>query len=137
MRHKCPSCGCEDYWNFRVPDEIWRAAVPDRFQNGAVCLQCFDKFAVKRAIQYAHKLGITSELRPELGLALGSSCVTMADLTDVYALFANYGERVPRRFITRVLDRDGNVLEDDGWYGDPWAGVDLKIERAVRQARAT
>jgi hypothetical protein len=56
MRHKCPSCGCEDYWNFRVPDEIWRAAVPNRFQNGAVCLQCFDKFAVERAIQYAHKL---------------------------------------------------------------------------------
>ena len=39
-----------------MPDEIWRAAVPERFQKGAVCLQCFDKFAVERAIQYAHRL---------------------------------------------------------------------------------
>lgn len=56
MRYKCPSCGCEDYWNFRVPDEVWRAVVPSELQTGPLCLQCFDKFAVKRAVQYAQNL---------------------------------------------------------------------------------
>lgn len=56
MRHRCPSCGCEDYWNFRVPDEIWKAVVPGHLQLGPICLQCFDKFAVARAISYARSL---------------------------------------------------------------------------------
>lgn len=94
-------------------------------------IRVLDAVGLTEAITYAKRLGITSELRPELGLALGASCVTMGDLTNVYQLFANYGRRVKRRFITRVLDRDGKVLFDDGWYGDPWAGVDLKVERAL------
>lgn len=95
-------------------------------------IRVLDGVGLGPAIAWAKKLGITSELRPELGLALGASCVTMGDLTNVYQLFANYGARVPRKFITRVLDRNGNVLEDEGWYHDPWAGVELKIDRALR-----
>ena len=34
------------------------------------------------------------------------------ELTNVYALFARYGEKRPAGFVKRVLDRDGNVLED-------------------------
>jgi penicillin-binding protein 1A len=98
-------------------------------------IRTLDGVGLRDAIDYAHKLGITTELRPELGLALGASCVSMSDLTEVYALFSNYGQRVPRRYITRVYDRDGNVLDDDGWYGDAWAGVDLKIERAIKESQ--
>ena len=86
---------------------------------------------VQPAIRFAHRLGIESELREELGLALGSSCVTMGELVNVYRLFANYGKRVKRRFITKVLDRNGNVLFDDGWPDDPWSGINDKISRAV------
>ena len=92
------------------------------------------------AIQYAQRLGIRAglpespckALRQELGLALGSSAVTMEDLVSVYQLFANGGQRIGQRFITRIVDRDGKVLFDDGYPGDPWAGMDRKVERAVR-----
>ncbi len=95
---------------------------------------------LKTAIKYAKRLGIRAgtpespckALREELGLALGSSAVTMEDLVRVYQLFANYGQRVPQRFITRIEDRDGRVLFDDGHYGDPWQGMDRKVERALR-----
>jgi penicillin-binding protein 1A len=87
---------------------------------------------VQDAIQYAKKLGITTELPPELGLALGQGCVTMSDLIDVYRLFANYGKRTPRRFITRVHDRDGKLISDDSWYADHWMGVDRQVERAIQ-----
>src|SRR5581483_1314796 len=90
-------------------------------------IRVLDGVGIPTAINWAHKLGITTELRPELGLALGSSCVTMGDLVDVYTLFSNYGARVKRKFIIRVVDRDGNVIEDEGWWGDPWSGIELKI----------
>jgi penicillin-binding protein 1A len=96
-------------------------------------IRILDAVGIKDAIAYAKKLGINSELRPELGLALGASCVTMGEMADVYTLFANYGTRVPRKMITRVVDRDGHVLLDDGWHADPWAGVGTKIERAIRE----
>lgn len=99
-------------------------------------IRVLDAVGLGPAIDYAKRLGITTELRHELGLALGASCVTMGDLTGVYHLFSNYGAKVPRRFITRVVDRDGKVLLDDGWYGDPWAGVATKIERAIVQAQS-
>lgn len=95
-------------------------------------IRVLDGVGIPTAIDWAHKLGISTELRPELGLALGSSCVTMGDLVEVYTLFSNYGARVKRKFITRVVDRDGAVLDDDGWWGDPWSGIDLKIARALK-----
>ncbi|MCB9649048.1 MAG: PBP1A family penicillin-binding protein [Deltaproteobacteria bacterium] len=94
-------------------------------------IRVLDAVGLGPAIQYAHRLGINSELRPELGLALGASCVTMGELTDVYTLFANYGRRVKKRYITRVEDRDGKVLYDHGYAKDPWAGMALKVERAL------
>jgi penicillin-binding protein 1A len=94
-------------------------------------IRVLDAVGLDEAIEYAKRLGITTELRKELGMALGSSCVTMGDLTNVYQLFANYGQRVRRRFIIRVEDRNGKVLFDDGYPGDPWAGAGLKIDRAI------
>jgi penicillin-binding protein 1A len=99
-------------------------------------IRVLDAVGLGPAIQYAHKLGINSELRPELGLALGASCVTMGELTDVYTLFANYGRRVKKRYITRIEDRDGKVLFDHGHPKDPWAGMALKVERAVAETEA-
>ncbi len=83
------------------------------------------------AIRYAERLGIRSELRPELGMALGASAVTMSELVDVYMLFSNYGKKIKKRFITRIVDRDGKVLYDNGYYADPWSGMDLKVDRAL------
>ncbi len=94
-------------------------------------IRILDAVGLGDAIAYAHKLGIKSELRPELGLALGASCVTMGELVSVYSLFSNYGKRVKRRFITRIEDRDGKVIYDNGYHKDPWAGLSRKIDRAI------
>ncbi len=89
---------------------------------------------LKHGIAYAKKLGIKSQLREELGLALGSSCVTMGELTEVYQLFSNYGAKVKRRAITRIVDAQGKVLLDQGYYQDPWSDIALKIQRALRRS---
>ena len=83
------------------------------------------------AAAYAARLGISSELPLELGMALGQGCVLMADLVEVYRLFASYGVRSKRRFITRVVDRDGNVLMDDAHFRDPWIAPERRVALAL------
>jgi penicillin-binding protein 1A len=62
---------------------------------------------------YAKKLGITSPLYHELSMALGSSSLSLFELTKAYAVFANQGESLKPIFIKKILDRDGNLLEEN------------------------
>ena len=85
------------------------------------------KFGMLTLAQWAKGLGLTTPVKLELGTALGSSCVNLWELTNVYALFARYGEKRPATFVKRVLDRDGNVLEDRTDWRDPWVGLDARL----------
>ncbi len=96
-------------------------------------IKVLDAVGIGEAISYAKKLGITTELPIELGLALGSGCVIMSDLVDAYRTLAGYGRRPPKRFITRVVDRDGKVLYDDAHYTDPWISPNRTVERALAE----
>ena len=63
-------------------------------------------------------MGITTKINEDLSIALGSSCVSLWDLTSVYALFDRLGQRVHPILLTKVTDRDGRVLEDHVAYDD-------------------
>jgi penicillin-binding protein 1A len=58
------------------------------------------------------RFGIGSELSPDLSIALGSSGVSLLELTNAYSVFANQGFLIEPVFITRIEDRDGNVIEE-------------------------
>ena len=60
-------------------------------------------------------------------MALGSSCVYLWDLTNVYALFNRMGQRAHPIFLRRVLDRDGRILEDHSSFYDPWTELDDRV----------
>jgi penicillin-binding protein 1A len=62
---------------------------------------------------YAQKLGISSPLQDNLSMALGSSGISLFDLTKTYAVFANQGNAFKPIFIKKILDRDGNLLEEN------------------------
>jgi len=61
------------------------------------------------------KLGITSKLYGDLSLALGSSGVSLLELVKAYSVFANLGELIEPVFITKIVDQDGNELEETGF----------------------
>ena len=61
--------------------------------------------------EYAKKLGISSPLHDNLSMALGSSSISLYELTKAYAVFANQGNNFKPVFIKKILDRDGNLLE--------------------------
>jgi len=68
---------------------------------------------VDYVIAYAGKLGIQSELSKDLSVALGSSEVSLLEMVDAYSVFANLGNRVEPIFITKILNRDGILLEEN------------------------
>lgn len=58
----------------------------------------------------ASRLGITSEMKEVPSLALGTSEMNIMELTGAYASFANLGYKVTPHLITKIEDKDGNVL---------------------------
>lgn len=63
-------------------------------------------------IDYARKLGISSDLDKELSLSLGASGVSLLEMVTAYSVFANLGELVHPVFIRKILDRDGNEIQE-------------------------
>jgi penicillin-binding protein 1A len=91
------------------------------------------RFGIQVLADWSKALGLTTPVKLELGTALGSSCVNLWELTNVYALFARYGEKRPSRFVKRVLDRDGNVLEDHADWRDPWVPLEARLAAGVAE----
>jgi len=81
------------------------------FSRNVVTVKVATRLGVKYLIKYMHQLGLRSPLAPNLSLALGSSEVTLLDLATTYGVFANQGLRVEPRFITRLTDTQGNVID--------------------------
>ena len=61
-------------------------------------------------VNTAKRLGITSNLEAIPSLALGSMEITLKEMTDAYATFANTGYKVNSYFIRKVTDSYGNIL---------------------------
>ncbi|MBW1852798.1 MAG: hypothetical protein JRJ15_15545 [Deltaproteobacteria bacterium] len=71
------------------------------------------KIGVGYAIAYARKMGIESDLSPDLSLALGSSGVSLIELTRAYAVFPSGGTLVKPIFVRRIMDRSGQIIEEN------------------------
>jgi penicillin-binding protein 1A len=63
-----------------------------------------------RVIEVARRLGITTPLRADPSLALGSHEVRLIELTGAYAVLANGGYPVTPYGIAEIRDRNGTVL---------------------------
>jgi penicillin-binding protein 1A len=85
------------------------------------------KFGIQLLADWAKQLGISSPVKLELGSALGSSCLTPWELTNVYALLARYGEKRSSTFLKRVIDREGRLLEDHADWRDPWVPLSTRL----------
>lgn len=68
------------------------------------------KIGIDETIRFARSLGIRSALRPVLPLALGSSDVTLLELTAAYSVFANSGVRLDPTAILLITDSSGRTL---------------------------
>ena len=76
-------------------------------------LKIADGLGIKTVIDYAHRFGITSNMPPYLPVALGAAEVTLFEQTSAFSVFPNDGVRVMPRYITKVTDYEGRVMEED------------------------
>ena len=110
-----------DRWN----GEPWSPKNYDRRYKGAVTLRkgleesrnvvtarLLDFISPQVGVDYCRRFGITSPLYPYLSLSLGTFEVTLMELVSAFSTFPNKGVRFKPYFISRVEDRDGNVLEE-------------------------
>ena len=76
-----------------------------------VTVKLLQQVGVDPVIKLAHQIGIESELRREIALALGVSEVTLLELVSAYGVFANGGVRAEPFAIRKVTDSQGRILE--------------------------
>lgn len=75
-----------------------------------VTVKLLQEIGVGRAVQMARDLGISSPLANNLSISLGSSGMTLLDLTSAYSSFANRGERVSPTAVRLIENRSGELL---------------------------
>jgi len=78
-----------------------------------IAIKLLLKIRPELAIFYAQQMGITSPLRPVPSLAIGTSEVYLEEITSAFTVFPNGGIRIPPRYILKIVDRYGNILEDN------------------------
>jgi penicillin-binding protein 1A len=107
--------------------QIWRPMNYDHSEGGPTTLReglrkSYNLIAVRlvqelvppaRVVEFARNLGIESFLDPVDALALGSCGVTPIELTSAYGVFANKGILAKPIGILKVVDKYGNVLEEN------------------------
>lgn len=111
---------------FNTPQGQWTPKNYNEQFNGRVTLRTslvnslnvatvdlMQKIGTKTFIDYARKLGVTSNLTQHMSLALGGvgQGVTLEEMVGVYSVFANEGVRTDPVYIREVRDREGNLLE--------------------------
>ena len=79
----------------------------------SVAVRLGQEMGIKRIIATAEAMGIKSPLDDEPSLALGSSDVNLLELTNAYCTVANNGMHHDPVLVTRIEDKDGNVVYED------------------------
>jgi penicillin-binding protein 1A len=92
-------------------------------------LKLADHVGIKTVIDYAHRFGITSNIPAYLPVALGSAEITPLEQTSAFSVFPNDGVRVAPRYITKVTDYEGRILEED--YSDIKDAVSSRTARIM------
>jgi len=94
---------------FRGPTTL-QQAVEESINVVTVKLQ--EQIGLSRTVRVARRFGITSPLDVNLSLALGTSDLTLLELTSAYAALANQGAWLPPTTVRYVTDAQGKLLEE-------------------------
>jgi len=93
---------------------------------------------IRPTLDLARALGVKSELDTGLSLALGTSSMTLLEITRAYGVFASGGRLVEPRLIARVQDREGELVIENVPLDGPVAKSKeaLQAEAAAELAKA-
>ena len=95
-----------------------------------------EKIGVDKVIDMAHRLGIHSDLSPYPIITLGTENVTPLEMAEAYSTLAAGGIHHDAVIITRIEDKDGNLLyqandHSERVIDEKVAGATTKVLRTV------
>ncbi len=94
---------------FRGPTTLQQAVEES---VNVVTVKVQERVGLGKTIQVARRFGISSPLHMNLSLALGTSDLTLLELTSAYGALANQGEWLAPTTIRYVTDAQGKLLEE-------------------------
>jgi penicillin-binding protein 1A len=95
---------------FRGPVTL-QQALEESVNVAAVKVQ--ERIGLRRTINVARRMGVESPLGENLSLALGTSELSLLELTSAYGTLANQGQWLHPTTIRYVLDAQGKLLEEN------------------------
>src|SRR5947199_373436 len=94
---------------FRGPTTL-QQAIEESVNVVTVKLQ--ERVGINRTVQVARRLGITSPLDINLSLALGTSDLSLLELTSAYGALAHHAVWMPPVTVRYITDAQGKLLEE-------------------------
>jgi penicillin-binding protein 1A len=82
------------------------------FSKNTASVRMTNLLGVNRIIEFAKSAGISAKLPPYTSLALGAAEIPLLQMLQSYTMFPNKGFNTEPVFITRIEDKNGNVLEE-------------------------
>lgn len=77
----------------------------------SITAQVMQELKAENVVEFAHRVGIQSKLDAVPSLCLGTSDVSLYELVGAYSTFVNSGIYTEPIYITRIEDKNGNVLD--------------------------
>ncbi|MDX9721387.1 MAG: PBP1A family penicillin-binding protein [Myxococcota bacterium] len=92
---------------FKGPMSVRDALAQSR---NTVAVDILERVGLEQAIDFSHRIGITSPLVENYTLALGSADLTPVEMTNAFATFASGGMLAEPVFVSRVQTVEGDLL---------------------------
>jgi penicillin-binding protein 1A len=106
MEEWAPENSDEEYYDLKFSME---GALT--YSVNTVSVKVLEKAGIDQTISLAQRMGITSKMPSVPSLALGTANISMSELVNAYACFANKGLAVKPFYITSIHDSRDSLLE--------------------------
>ncbi|MGH7471779.1 MAG: penicillin-binding transpeptidase domain-containing protein, partial [Longimicrobiales bacterium] len=101
-------------WEPKNYDDAYAGALTMRdaltYSKNAATVRLAMEVGLDRVVEMAHQVGLRGRIPHVPAVVLGAAEVTPLELTSAYATFATLGQHPQPRLVTRVVDRDGNIV---------------------------
>jgi penicillin-binding protein 1A len=108
------------------------------FSKNVPSVDIFKRLGATNVEQWARRLGFTTKIFADDALALGASCTHIDEMSRAFSLFARGGVWFPRPgrdkewiYVRRILDRNGNLLEDATLPSDAYLSARDRFDRVA------
>jgi penicillin-binding protein 1A len=78
----------------------------------SITAQMVERVQAKNVVDFARRMGIKSKLDAVPSICLGTSDVSLYEMVAAYCAFVNLGIAIEPYYITRIEDKNGNVIQN-------------------------